>query len=114
MRRFLPFALLACLALVLPAQAYSVVLTTEVLVLNSAAVAMPQTAGRRAIEIQNNGPNPIYCALGGAAAVVGKGRMIRALGDSWVVPVPAEVPIKCIAGTADQVTTAATIATEVR
>lgn len=89
------------------------VLTTEVLVLTT-ATAMPQLANRRGIELQNLGPNPIYCALTDATrAVVNKARRVDA-GGSWALDVPGTTPIYCIAATAAQATGAATIATEAR
>lgn len=85
---------------------------TEVLVLASAATILPQTDNRRAIEIQNLGPNPIYCAFSSSAAVVTKSRKIGT-GESWSLNHPPNVAIYCKAATADQVTGAATIVTEI-
>src|SRR5688572_9156284 len=89
--------------------------TSEVLVLASAATALPQTAtaprGRSAIEIFNNGPNTIYCAFSSATAVVAKARPIAA-GTAWAVDAKSHIPIYCISATADQVTGAATIVSE--
>ena len=94
--------------------------TTEVLVLNATQTAMPTTplAGRRAIEIQNLGPNAIYCAIGPAAtlptAVLLKSRQIAAAGGVWAVDLNDKIIVRCLAATANQVTGAATIVTEVR
>ena len=86
---------------------------TEVLVLNSAATNVPATSteGRLALEIFNNGPNTIYCKPAGTP-VVNKARPVSP-GSSWYIEVGWTVTVKCIAGTADQVTTAATIVTEI-
>ena len=88
---------------------------TEVLVLNSAAVQVDASAdGRRTgFEIQNQGPNPIYCELRGGTPVLTKSRRI-ASGEAWgVAGARGMGPVYCKAGTADQVTGAATIYTEV-
>lgn len=85
-------------------------LTTETLVLTT-STAMPKWTNRRAIEIQNLGPNTIYCSLT-AAAVVGKSRAIVP-GGTWSLEINYKIPIYCIAATANQVTGAATITTEV-
>jgi len=98
------------------AAAYSAGITTESLVSASVATTVPSSAliGRRAVEIQNLGPNAIYCALGGTAPVVSKTRAIAASGGVWAIDLGAGVIVKCLAATADQVTGAATITTEVR
>jgi hypothetical protein len=87
--------------------------TTEVLVTTAAAVPVPATAlaGRRALEIQNLGPNAIWCSFGTPVAT--KARKI-ASGDAWAVDASDKVVVRCIASSADQVTGAATIANEVR
>lgn len=95
-------------------------LTQEVLVLASAPVVMPTTAlaGRKAIELQNLGPNDEFCCIGTASAactpVVNKSRRVAASGGTWSLDVGDKAIVKCIAATADQVTGAATIVTEVR
>lgn len=90
-------------------------LTSEVLVLASAATVLPQTAtaprGRSAIEIQNLGPNSIFCAFSSATAVVNKARRIQS-GEVWAIDAKSHIPIYCKAATADQVTGAATIVSE--
>ena len=94
--------------------------TTEVLVSNAVQTALPATplADRRAVEIQNLGPNAIYCAIGPAAtpptAVLLKSRQIAASGGVWAVDAGPNVVVRCLAATADQVTGAATVVTEVR
>lgn len=95
--------------------------TTEVAVTNAAGgTTVPATAlaQRKAIEIQNLGPNPIYCTIDGTAPVVAKARRIDALGSTaqpaWSIDAGPSVVVKCIAATAAQVTTAATIVSELR
>lgn len=82
----------------------------EVLVLNT-AVAVPASAlvGRRSIEIQNRGPNSIFCGPGTPVAL--KAREIRP-GESWAADVVDTIALKCITASVNQLTTAATIVTE--
>ena len=90
--------------------------TTEVLVSNAGGgTAVPTTAltQRKSIELQNLGPNAIFCTVDGTAPVVNKARQIAANG-TWALDVGPAVVLTCIAATAAQVTGAATIATEVR
>lgn len=86
----------------------------EVLVLASASTAVPTTpaTGRKALEIYNNGPYTIYCKPGGTGAV----NTTRPIppGASWYIEIADSVAVGCRAATADQVTTAATIATEIK
>lgn len=87
----------------------------EVLVLASAATRVdPGTMrARKGLEIQNLGPNPIYCAPGVSAdAVSTKARKIST-GESWGISLFYGIAVYCIAASADQVTGAATIVTEV-
>jgi hypothetical protein len=95
--------------------------TTEVAVTNSAggsyvpggATHAPLT-GRKAIEIQNNGPNTIYCTVDASAPVVTtNGRWILA-GAAWSLDAGAGVTIRCIAATAAQASGAATMVTELK
>lgn len=89
--------------------------TTEVLVLNATDTAMPTTplAGRRGLEIQNLGPNAIYCSLTAAGSpVLTKSRMIPATSGSWSAPFGPNIVVECRAASADQVTGAAAITTE--
>lgn len=95
--------------------------TTEVAVTNAVGgTTVPTTAkvGRKAIEIQNLGPNPIFCTVDGTAPVVNKARRIDALGSTvqpaWSIDAGPLIVVKCIAATAAQVTGAATIVSEVR
>jgi hypothetical protein len=105
--------LAAIAAFFLASVALAVTLTNETLVLTT-ATALPQTSLRTAIEIQNLGPNPIYCALGTSTGLaVGKGRQIAANGGVWQVRLSSLIPIYCLSS-ANQVTTAATITTELR
>lgn len=88
--------------------------TTEVLVLNSAATLITRTTstrGRLAVELFNNGPNTIWCAFSSATAVISKARPIAA-GTSWALDASSDVDIYCKAATADQVTGAATVVSE--
>lgn len=83
----------------------------EVLVLASGSTAMPvRDPSSIGFEIQNLGPNPIYCQVAGTA-VVNKSRKVSA-GNAWSASVKYPRQVNCIAGTADQVTGAATIFTE--
>jgi len=88
--------------------------TTEVLVSNTTPTPLPASSlyNRRTVEVQNLGPNPIYVAFSSAAAVVTKARRL-ATNDSWTVS-GTGFTLYAIAGTADQVTGAATIVSEVQ
>jgi hypothetical protein len=104
------FALL--LALAAAAVWAQTTLSKEVLVLTT-ATAIPRTQGTKAFEVQNLGPNPIYCAFGAAAnAVVLKSRKIAA-GENWSIEVGSTVKMWCIT-TVNQVTGAATVVTEAK
>jgi hypothetical protein len=110
--RLAPLALLVFFAA--PAQAQTPTQTTEVLVLTT-ATALPNLSGRMGIEILNLGPNDIWCALGSSTlAVVNKSRKVAASGGSWSLSAGDKIKIWCIASTANQVTGAATIVTELR
>ena len=86
--------------------------TNETLV-GASATALPARSARGSIEIQNLGPDPIYCALGESSqAVVGKARMVAADGGTWLLPIPAGVAVYCVT-TVAQVTTKATVTTEI-
>lgn len=89
--------------------------TTETLVLNSASTATPASAlaARKWIEIQNLGPNSIFCRCdGGTDAVVNKAHRIIS-GEYWFQYCDNTACVcECIAATADQVTGAGTIVTE--
>jgi hypothetical protein len=92
----------------------------EVLVLANTSVNMAATpiTNRKAIEIQNQGPNSIFCSInyfggGDGGITVGKAREI-ASGGAWALDIGPTVKVWCRAETADQVTGAATIVTEIR
>ncbi len=113
-------ALIAVLVLSVATIADANSTTSEVLVLTTATEITRTRApsGRRvAIEIQNLGPNAIFCAFTSGTAVVNKARMIAAKpasgpADSWAIDAGAPVRIFCIAATANQVTGAATAVSE--
>jgi hypothetical protein len=94
-------------------------LAGEVLVLTTATRVDTGLNLRKGLEIQNLGPNAIYCAFdsvaatAAAAAVVTKARKLDT-GAAWAIDLPAGFKVYCIAATANQVTGAATIVTEVR
>lgn len=84
----------------------------EVLVLASAAKRIDAgLPNRRWIEVQNLGPNPIFVSIVGTTPASGKARRL-ATNESWAPPVNAIHKLYAIASTADQVTGAATIVTE--
>ena len=88
--------------------------TTECLVLTTAGgTPCPATplAERRGVKLVNTGPNPIYCALGASVPSVLLADPILPTGWVTYEAGPA-VPVTCIAATASQVTTAATIVSE--
>jgi hypothetical protein len=68
-------------------------------------------ASRRGVKLVNTGPNPIYCALGASVPVVLLADPILPTGWVTYEAGPA-VPVTCIAATASQLTTAATIVSE--
>lgn len=112
MRRLLPFLVVLAFASVALAGTF----TNEVLVLNSAAVKVTTTnlTSRRAVEIQNQGPNAIFCAVGAQAdAVLTKSRKLDASGGVWSIDLLPGRDVWCKAATADQATAAATVVTEV-
>ena len=96
--------------------------TTEVCVTNAAggsfvpggATHGPLTA-RKAIEIQNNGANSIFCTVDGQAplATGALGREITS-GNVWSMDIGPGVAVRCIAETAAQVTPACSMITELR
>jgi hypothetical protein len=87
--------------------------TTETLV-STTATAMPCTAGRKSQEIQNLGPNPIYCAFSSGTAVATKARRVDANGGVWSLDATSAVCVWCVTVTAVQSTGAATISSEVQ
>lgn len=92
---------------------------TEVLVSNATETLLDSSppAFRRSIEIFNLGPNPIWCAVGKkeaapATLVVNKCRRIGTY-EAWQLDLEAGNRVWALADTADQVTGAATIVTEI-
>lgn len=86
--------------------------TNEVLVLTTATAMPQQSLYRRGLWMENRGPNAIWCAMGSATkAVVNKSHRIAPNGGT----LPFNAPDKwwCIAETANQVTGAATVVSEV-
>jgi hypothetical protein len=90
------------------------VFTHEVLVLASAPTLIVRTANTSAFELQNLGPNAIWCGLGGDAgvAVVNKSHKIDSLGGTWSGDTPPSLKTWCIAQGADQITGGATVVSE--
>lgn len=91
--------------------------TTEVLVLTSCTTVPPTSlSGRRTLGLQNCGPNDITCflAISCGAAATGISVPAKASGicGFFAMDISANIPVSCIASTAPQLTTAATIAIE--
>lgn len=111
MRKLL--AVVALVAFAAPALAADT-MQAEKLVLNATAVRVDiDIAQRKAVEVQNLGPNAIYCALNTSTVTLLKARKIDTQ-TAWALDLPPHVPIYCKAASADQVTLAATIVTETR
>jgi hypothetical protein len=91
------------------------IFTNEVLVLNSAVIRIDTGLTQRSgIEVQNLGPNDIYVAVGeSAACVLTKSRKVS-VGEAWSFACLSQVAVYAKAATADQVTGAATIVTELQ
>lgn len=107
-------ALLAVMVLSLPVTAAAVTPPpqAEVLVLASAAVRVDAgMPNRQWVEVQNLGPNAISCSFSAAGAVVTKSRRLAQY-EVWTPRASSVMKIYCRAATADQVTGAATIVTE--
>ena len=82
----------------------------EVLVLTTATKMTSTMTGRKATEVQNLGPNPIFCQLiTGTGLAVNKGRRVDSNGGSWAFDGARD--LYCITSV-NQATTAATIVTE--
>lgn len=116
MRKVLMAAVLAMAGCGISVDGGSYGSTREWLVLNTAGgTTLTNTSGRQALELQNLGPNAIFCTTGGETPVTTGvlGRKIDA-GATWSLQASSAIAIKCIAGTADQVTGAATQVTELR
>jgi len=93
--------------------------TTEVCVTNAVGGTATPTTGftnRKAIELQNLGPNAIFCTVDGQSplATGALGRRVDASGGTWSIDGGRNIAIKCIAATAAQVTPACTQVTELR
>lgn len=95
--------------------------TSEWVVTNSAGGSTFTTvSGRTAIELQNLGPNAIYCTVGpyngSTATPLATGALGRKIdaGATWSLMASGSVVLKCIAATAAQVSGAATQVTELR
>jgi hypothetical protein len=89
--------------------------TTEVLVLTT-ATALPQVSlYRRGMLIENRGPNAIWCAFSAAAAVVNKSHRVGPASEQPGnrFPFNSTDKIWCVAESANQVTGAATVVSEV-
>lgn len=84
---------------------------TQVVLGNNASASVPTTAlaGRKSIEIYNNGGATIYCNPG--ATAVNTNRPVVA-GSAWAIDVTDAVGLRCIAPSGAQASGAATIATE--
>ena len=99
------------LLLSLPAQA---AITTKVLI-GTSPTALPVLRSRRTMEVQNLGPDPIFCAASQAGALVNQARRIAANGGTWSIP--AGDAFWCVAAAAqtgcDAESTSCTIITEV-
>ncbi len=90
--------------------------TSEVCVTNAAGgTTISAFAGRKAVELQNLGPNSIFCTVDGQSPLStgALGRRILS-GDPWSLDAGSNVTLKCIAATAAQVTGACTQVTELR
>ena len=113
MRNFKLYVVAAAVAVALFAFAAHALSSNQVLVLQTATrVDTAGFAQRAGVVIQNNGPNAIYCRISVSTSLaVGYGYMITP-GASWAFPLPAQVPVWCLAATANQVAGAATDVTE--
>ena len=90
--------------------------TAEVCVTNSAGgTTVTRLAGAKALELQNLGPNSIFCTVDGGAPTADNkhGRKVAA-DAAWSIDVGPNITVKCIAATAAQVTGACTMVTQLR
>lgn len=87
----------------------------EVLV-GTTPTRMPQLCGRGGVELQNLGPNPIWCVISynSAHARVNRARRVDPNGGTFPANVKDTQPVWCVASTAAQVQGAATIVSEAR
>ena len=93
--------------------------TSEVCVTNAAGGTDVPASGfsnRKAIELQNLGPNAIYCTVDGQdpLSTGALGHKIDPSGGTWSIDAGRNITLKCIAATAAQVTPACTQVTELR
>lgn len=84
--------------------------TSEWLVTNAAGGStLTNLTARRALYLQNLGPNAIYCVFGTQTPLATGAMGIKIdPGSSFSISATDNVPVKCIAASAAQVTTAAT------
>lgn len=77
---------------------------------------MPQLCGRTGFEIQNLGPNPIWCTTSGVSshARINRARRVEANGDVFPINGKDAVVVWCITSTAPQVAGGGTIVSEAR
>ena len=102
-------ALLALLPLVASAGQ-----TSEVLV-GTTPTLLPFFPTRKGLLIENRGPNPIWCAMSAAAAIVGRSHKVDVPGGTESNRFPFNAPDMwwCVAEGAPQMAGAATIVSEV-
>lgn len=98
-----------------PANTHAAGTDPEVLV-GTTPTRLPQLCGRTGMEIQNLGPNPIWCVVShnSVHARVNRARKVDAGGGIFAANVKDTQPVFCVASTAAQVQGAATIVTEAR
>lgn len=90
--------------------------TAEVCITNAAGgTTITNMTSRKAIELQNLGPNSIFCTVGGETplATGAMGRKIAA-DTVWSLDAGSAITLKCIAASAAQVTPACTMVTQLR
>jgi hypothetical protein len=96
---------------VLPGESWSIQLHQEVLVATTPTRLDTGLAYRAGLEIQNRGPNSIFCAIGDSTGLaVNIGREVLP-GESWSIQLHQNVPVWGICSVL-QVTGAATIVNE--
>lgn len=77
---------------------------------------LPQLCGRGGFEIQNLGPNPIWCTTSGVSshARINRARKVDANGGVWGINGKDTVAVWCVTSTAPQSAGGGTIVSEVR
>lgn len=108
MRRLAALAVLSLAVIAWPVAAFAY--SPPEFLVGTSATLVPRTSPSTGVELQNLGPNPIYCAFKSTDAVVGKAKKIGP-GESWWAGVNWLTPIWCISSAA-QVTLGGTIDTE--